>query len=232
MADLKKYHLPGKIFLVLAIFFVSRSNSYGQEAGSFLSDISGKPIPLHTEMNVTGSPFFPEEYTTATFYLPGGKKVENLKAKIFLPEHSVYYLMPEKGEMVAITAVEKIEFSLPAKTGGLITFRLYPSGPGTEKKYYQVLADGNIQLLKLYVSDFTDRKEFGSATITRTYDNLTSLYVYDDAHKLVKLTNSPEFFTGLFSAKQKQMSDFTQQQKINHKREQDLVKLFTYYNSL
>ncbi len=218
--------------LLLSIIIFGCIQCFSQDHLSlFMSDINGAPIPIRTEMNINGSPFFPSDYVMATLYLPGGKKIENVKTKIFLPEHSIYYQLNDKSEMVAITAIERIEFfsSMNIKP---VEFRSYPLVAEGGNKFYEVLADGKVQLLKLYTSDFTDRKEFGSATITRTYDNLIRLYVYTANKKILKINNSEDFFADLFKDRQKQFSIFVQKEKISFRREADLIKLFDYYNTL
>jgi hypothetical protein len=84
----------------------------------------------------------------------------------------------------------------------------------------------------LYTSDFTDAKEFGSATVTRTYEKRTDLFVYTPATGVNKITSMDKLLSGVFANRQKEMEAFTSDNKINIKKEKDIKKLFSYYNSL
>lgn len=222
------------VFLIILVLCSKINFGQGKIVSLFITDITGKPINLTTTYNITGNPYFPDNYATSVLYLKGGGKIENIKTKIYLPDYSVLYSLNDTADMVAVSVIEKITFSSLLTTDlDKIEFQLFPS-PGNLKvqKYYQVIDTGNIKLLKLYTSDFTDTKEFGSASVTRTYEKRTDMYAYSPVLGVSKITGSDKLLSGVFADKQKEMADFINKNKINFKREKDLKKTFFYYNSL
>lgn len=227
-----------KFLFYLLLFFISPKIISAQSL-LFPEDITGKPINLKTEVNVTGTPYFPDSYTTSALYLKGGRKIENVKSKIYLPDYSVLYSVGDTIEMVAVTEIERIEFfffgnDMSQNKPSKMEFILLPSSvdPNALKKYYQVLDTGKINLLKLYATELTEGKEFGSASITRTYTKRTDMYSYSYVNGFRKITNAQSLLSSVFSDKKSEMVEFISQNNINVRREKDLEKLFLYYNNL
>lgn len=225
-------------FIIVLILMINASNGFAQNSLLFMSDITGNPLEAKKSMNINGTPYYPENYTTATIYLKGGGRIENLMSKIYLPDYAILYLASNKVEMVAVSIIEKIEFfpgaNNPQPTKEKITFQLLPSSTNANsaKKYFQVIDTGKINLLKLYTSEFTEGKEFGSATITRNYDQKTGLYAYSIPKGLIKIKSAEQLLTNIFSDEKDKVSEFIVKNKINIKKEKEVKKLFVYYNSL
>lgn len=210
---------------------------YSQYASSemFIQDLSGKPIDLRTSYNVIGSEDYPEKYTPATMYLIGGKAVQKALVRIHLMDHSVFYTNKDNIDMVAVSPIERIDFEDVLHPEKPIVFKLFntPDDLKVPKKFYQVLYEGKIKLLKLYVSDYTDTKDYGSATVTRTYQNKVFYYLYDDALKTVKRIGKAEDLLSVIPTNDRnKVTAYITTKKPSIRKEKDLIDFCTFYQGL
>lgn len=108
----------------------------------------------------------------------------------------------------------------------------YPkNGEWTENAYYQVLIDGNNQLLKKTSKQIMETKEFNSSLTKKNFIDVTKLFLFKNG-ALQQIRNDKSFFLGLFDDKSKVIAEFISTNKVNLKKEEGLIKIVKYYNSL
>ncbi len=222
--------MPMLAFALVGIKGISQYAS----SGMYVVDLSGKPIDLKASYNINGSANYPEHYTLANLSLNGGKVIANAMVKIHLADHSVLYTTNGTDDMVAISSIEKIDFPDINNPGKRILFKQYESinDPKIPKKYYQVLHEGKIELLKLYTLTYSDSKDYGNATVTRTYQSITSYYVYSgSANKLAKITKTEDLLQAIPAADVKRMTTYLANQKVNVRKEADLARFYAFYDN-
>ncbi|MES2371731.1 MAG: hypothetical protein V4557_04065 [Bacteroidota bacterium] len=204
------------------------------ETNEFLHDASGRPIYLRTEYEIEGTPFYADEYCTANLKIKNGKYYTGIKVKLNLQENLLIYIDREGKEMAASTPVEKIEFfncSDPAKNKTLVS-----GFPAIDKQdvsnFYVRLDSGNVSLLKYIFVNYRDEKKYGSANMTRVFEQKEVYYIYTPGKGIQRLNKDNNAVIKLLGNKKTELEDFIAKNDIKCRKEEELVKVFTFYNSL
>ncbi len=181
-----------------------------------------------------GSPFFPAEPCLANVRMKGGKYYQNVSLRFYLPDEELVYLDGKGADMTAEHTVATVSFINCGDINSNYIFRCgFPAIDGHgDNAFYQVLDSGYCQLLKGYKVSYTDEKPYGSASITRTYDRTEAYYAYSPKQGMKKLEKNKESLLLFLSDKTKAVDNFITANKLKCKKEEDLVKVFAYYNTL
>lgn len=208
-------------------------NNYSN-AQQFMNDANGRPLYVHTDYSIEGSPFYYPEYCTAVLKVQNGKTYSGVKVKINLLDNSIVYDAGDGKEMVATSAIEQIRLyncSEPSKNQVLVS-----GMPGVDKQdskaWYIRLDSGSVHLLKYIQVIYRDTKYYGSNLTTRVFEQKESYYAYSSDKGMVRLARDNEVVMAVLAGRKKQVQDFVAANEIRCKKEADLVKLFQYYNSL
>ena len=104
----------------------------------------------------------------------------------------------------------------------------------TKDYYYEVLDLEDLNLIKRHIVEYVTLGSvsgFGANKSTSKYKHQQVYYLKDhDKYKEVKLTKSSILKT--LSTKKSELTSFAKKQNLNFSKEEDLVKIIDYYNSL
>ncbi len=232
------------VFGVCLFFLVgSITMLYGQSnagitnysnAQQFMNDANGRPMYMHADYAIEGSPYFSNDYCTANLKLRKGKTYKGIKVKLNLQENLVVYDAGDGKEMIATSPVEKIEFlncTDAAKSKVLVTG--YPAIDKQDVSSFYVLMDsGSIQLLKYISVNYRDTKYYGDPNMTRVFEQKEVYYAYTATKGMIRLSKDNDHILAIFTNLKQELAKFMAANDIKCKREDDLIKLFAYYNSL
>lgn len=203
-------------------------------ANGVLTDLKGEPIKDGSTIVEDGSPFFNPEWTSGNLLLSNRRRYVGVLVKINLQTDRVHYQYQEtKAERVAGEGiVHEIEIKDPTQLD-TIRFRCQypPVDKHDAKTFYQVLVDGKIQLLKQIKKIFIEEKAFNSATVTRRFDTDKSYYFFRD-EKIVRLKRTKQSVLETLADQKEAVEKFISNNRLSIKSDQDLVKIFSFYNSL
>jgi hypothetical protein len=217
------------VFITAAVPGIAQQQGkFMNETSAFMTDAFGQPVYTQQKANWEGNIFYPANYHYATLTAAGGKVYRYIKTKINLLEGTVLFTDSTESEFVATLPIDKIEFEDFA-SGVKITFVKIMNDTG--KCFYQLLDSGRMSLLKKIYVISRDKTTYGSTTITRVFEQKQSYFVYSNAG-LVPLEQSKAVVIKVLSDKSVQVNAFIEQEKLKLRREEDLAKLFHYYNSL
>ncbi len=190
-----------------------------------------KSIPYN---RIKGSPFWSDRWQLATLY-SGNRRFSTLPARLNLATHEIHFLQQEK-ELVATpeNGITAIVFHQNNDTAlALAAFRKEmqePYLPGQPfSGFMQLLNYGHYQLLK-----FTDRAVGSADTLFGTQkryffrDNVSYFIRAKELVKPIKKLNEENVLTLLPSSSA--LNRWMQEQKLNLKREEDVLKLLAHYN--
>jgi hypothetical protein len=191
-----------------------------------------KSLPYN---RIKGSPFWSDDWQLATFY-SGKRRFSTLPVKLNLATQEVHFMLNEK-ELVATpqNEINAVIFHRNNDTS-LVAAAFYKKTPQAYLRdepfsaYMQVLSFGKYQLLK-----FTDRSVGMADTLFGTQkryffrDNITYYIRINEAIKPIKRLNEENVLMLLPSSAQ--YKEWIKQQKLNFKREEDLLKFITHYNA-
>lgn len=234
---------PAMKFLLFFVLLVPRLGFCQREsagpsfiypnANGILTDLKGEPIKDGSTIVEDGSPFFNPEWTSGNLLLSNKRNYVGVLVKINLQTDRVHYQYQEtKAERVAGEGiVHEIEIKDPTQLD-TIRFRCQypPVDKHDTKTFYQVLVDGKIQLLKQIKKIFIEEKAFNSATVTRRFDTDKSYYSFKD-EKMVRLKRTKQSVLEALADQKEAVEKFISNNKLSIKSDQDLVKIFSFYNS-
>lgn len=201
-----------------------------------MTDGNGRPLYLRVEYNVEGSPFHPDDYYIATLFLSNGKAYTGVPVKLNLLENTVLYTTPRGEELVSINPVRRVVFT-DTSDNNFMKAVIFERGYAAVDKqdqgtYYEVLDSGKIMLLKYYGVSFTDKKNYGSASITRSFQETVSYYICLPDGAMKKLEKGDEALLALIREKKEELRTYITREKLKCKKESDWKKVIAYYNSI
>lgn len=229
------------IFLTACLVSIHVVSSIAQQAGttsyslnSMLTDLKGEPLTAGNDVSIEGSPFYNTEWVTGMVTLNNQKRFDGVQLKVNLHSDNIHYFIPEiRSERVAASGmVSEVEFNEPV-TNARVRFRCgFPViGNNDLKTFYQVLASGKATVLKQIKKTLIEEKAFNSATITRRFDTEKNYYVFS-GNAMTKLKRTKSDIVALLGDQKSKIEEFIAANKLNTKSDEDLVRIFDYYNSL
>lgn len=178
-----------------------------------------------------------EEYTEAEITLMNGKVYPDVKAKFNLLDRELTFQNEKNEELICTSPIKSIRFFSSIVNGvhyDEIKIASIDTALNTpEAPIYQILEDGNARLLKHLSVVYTDQKRYGEATITRIFKKKEQyLAKLPDSAELKKVDRNKSDLAILFGKKQVQVSSYIETNKLKCKSDEDLIRVFKYYNSL
>ncbi|MFM6995189.1 MAG: hypothetical protein ACKOWO_08760 [Sediminibacterium sp.] len=227
-------------FFYLFILIFSASAAQGQTLNNFslkdigqsmlvVTDGTGKTVNMGLDMENYGSPFFDTEFYPADITLINGQRYENILAKINLLSNEIIFKSDEGKELAILPAIQSV---LLKKNGTDILFEYgYPVFEKQNgKTIYQVLAKGEISLLKYYFVQVTEAKPYSSATMLRTIEKFPKLFVYNKNIGLKKAPKTNEEVAEIFKVEKESLIKIIGSNKLKLKKEEDLLKCIELFN--
>jgi len=227
------------VCILLSSFNLLAAQSSGavfdfSNAQQFMNDGNGRPLFVHNEFEIQGTPFYYDDYCVANLKVRRGKTYTGIKVKLNLQENLVIYDAGDGKEMAASSPIDRIEFiycSDPAKNKVVVSG--YPAvDKQDESSFYVLLDSGKVSLLKYIMVNYRDTKNYGSANTTRVFDQKELYYTYVPGKGMARLLKDNAAVLLLLNNKKTALEKFMAANDIKCRREDDLVKVFAYYNSL
>ena len=225
-----KYLLKGLFFCSLLLI---GHFSQAQTINNFnLNDI-GKSVLLVTDgksgMETNGSPFFDSEFLSASIELVTGQRYENVLVKINLLSNEVIYKTTEGKELAVSPAIKLVELN---KNGNLLFFEYgFPTyEKQNQKTIYQVLAKGEVSLIKYFFIQVTETKHYSSTRMLRTIEQFPRLFLYDKKMGLHKAPKSNEDLLILYKADATKIKGILEKNNLKIKKEADLIQCISKLN--
>ena len=225
-----KYFLNGLFFC--SLLFIGHL-SHAQTINNFnLNDI-GQSVLLVTEgkgnMETNGSAFFDSEFLPANIELATGQRYENLLVKINLLSNEVIFKTAEGKELAVAPAIKLIELN---KKGNLLFFEYgYPVfEKQNQKTIYQILAKGEVSLLKYFFIQVTETKHYSSTTMIRTIEQFPRLFLYDKKLGLQKAPKSNEDLLSLYKEYATTLKSILEKNNLKIKKEADYIECISKLN--
>ncbi len=199
----------------------------------FLQDINGKPLLETKYTDVIGTPYLQNFWLAGVVKMQSGKTFKNIELKYNLLDDRLLFRNP-KDTTAALEFVENVkEFSITNTNNQQMVFKNgYPSyDKFDESTYYQMLFSGKKSLLKKNMKILMERKAYNTATAEKYFDNIV-IYLFAENDKVGKLKISKKDLMEFFSDKKVEIENYLKKENINLKSDNDLVKVFSYYQSL
>lgn len=215
------------------VLIVSLGRLSAQAGAALLSKgADGNPVFEKSYIDVQGSPYLQEEWAIGNVELKNGKSYKGVALK-YDQVKDVLLFRNEKNEMNTFAQPVQSFTITNRKDNQPLLFRngFTPVKNGNENSFYQVLADGKIQLLVRKVKKVREDKAYGSATTVRTIEEYTTYFIAKNGEPVIIKKNEKAVLEAL-GGNSTALEAYIRSNKLNVKNDEDLVKLIAYVNSL
>lgn len=185
--------------------------------------------------SINGSPFWRDEWKLATMYTDNPKEKWTKKVKINLATGEIYFQEPNGNELVvANNIVKSIVFykNDDLKNSETKFDYLYDAvllNKNTSNAFVQELTTGNIKLLKLITKTVASKDSLFGTLKTFYFVTNTKYFIYtNNKAYLLKKLNKENILEHLPEASS--YENWTKNNKIDYKKEEDAVKLLNEIN--
>ena len=240
-----KYIANCTSFIILLGLLISSSTTFAQavykgnhnfESTSQILDIIEDKLMEEKEViydmrEVIGSPYLTEDFVRGSLFL-NEKNYGDYLFRYNIFRDDVEF---KKDPYAPIESVKKIEgIVVKLEDNTKITVQTLTIDTNTyERKFLVEVVDGNYQLNKLVRAKFTAPKKAEtpmSSDVKAKFTKVEEFYVINE-DKIEKLGNKKKDLKKQFPDEGDKMMAFVNKEKINLKKEDDLIKLFQYMNN-
>lgn len=227
-----------KSSLILLVLGILTGPLFGQvgtldtrkDLGEFMIKIQNARIlnPDDYKKEFEGSPFLSDVWTQGIIFLQNDKSLE---ATMLYDIYSQQMLVKKDEEILALTQ----PYSIKKVVLGKQTFiwQTYETGNKVEESYFELLVDGEFQLFKKYNCNIVRADRQVSAYEGKPKDRFrisTEYYLKVDPQKAIVFPNARDNFFALFPSQKDTLIQYCRQNKLKLKKEEDLIKIFSYLN--
>lgn len=223
------------MMLRLSIFFAGLIQfSLAAAQQTFISDkATGRPYMVQQYNDVQGSPFLSEDWKKASVTDASGTTFIGVLIKFdaysnkFLFNHNgnAYEFVTDISEVEITPELSDSPDSIIFKKGFAINGKISPD------KYVQVLAAGKVNFVKHIYKVIEERSEYNVPGKIRSFVLRTAYYFsLNGIWQNEKPGN--KFFESLLKDKWKTVETYIKEYSLNVKKEEDAVRIISYYNSL
>ncbi|MBD3749553.1 MAG: hypothetical protein IE931_08660 [Sphingobacteriales bacterium] len=203
----------------------------GITKAQYLQDVQGRPVMEKSYTDIAGTPLLFAHWIPGDVKLDNGSSYQNIPLKYNLVDDILYFMNPKDSTMLEFVQPVK-SFTLKTLTGDLNYANGFPAVDGFKaSSFYQILYDGKTKLLKKATKTVLENRPYNSATVERTFLDTVEYFTLQDG-KTIKIRPSKKVLLELFGEKSNPMGDYLKKEKIDFKNDDDLIKVFKYYDSL
>lgn len=203
---------------------------------AFANDVNGMPFYLKMEYKSEGSIYFTEEYISADVTVKNGTVYKDVKVKYNLLDNQLLYLATDGKEMVALSPVIRIAFTLKQLTGDSLQNVVLTGGSDILNKtgavVFQLIDTGKVTLLRKITLTWRDDTQYGQAGFVRKFERNENEYWLILKDVYTKMERNRSFFTALLNDKADLIGHYIDKLEPKYKSLTDIRKIVQYYNSL
>jgi len=183
--------------------------------------------------NVVGNPYLFRDWSDGVIRFSNGRVMKQFKLKF----DCAYNRLILQFENTSFAAESKVrEFVMYRKNSKLIdsfVFRKgFPSiGAATEETFYQVLVDGKVKLLRLFVKNISEVKQIIESSVHRSFEDEEKYFILRD-NKMLTVTKDKGSLTDLLPDKSAELKIFIDEHQLKMRSIEDFVRVVTKFNEL
>ena len=202
----------------------------GQAQAQFLQDkVSGKYYFHVQSGDVKGSPFLYDDWRPAFITFANGLQLKNLQLKFDMVNNKPLFLRNDS----AFEFVQELwSFIIYNPGGDSVVFKNGFEGDNIPlTAFLQVMLEDKLTLLKSQGRSRTETKGFGVGITTIEFNNKPAVFFLAKGNQLVKLKKTDDL-ARLMGKDWQQVADHISLKKLSLKKEEDLLNILRFYNSL
>lgn len=201
-----------------------------------VTDESGRPLMTKQYTDVKGSPYLSDEWQKGTVELANGTILDKINLMYDLVKGELIF-KGDDGQALAFEPATVYAFTIHLQKNGLRrekkSYRKgFPPVDGApDMAFYEVLTDGQTQLLKRTRKVIFEEMPFGSSTKVKTIKE-TAYYYIARSGKLVKIKTDKKSVLSVLEEHAPALEKHIKSNKLNLKDDAHLAQLVAYYNGL
>jgi hypothetical protein len=223
------YKAPLPLLFIVAVSYSFEARAQlGYQAP--LTDQNGKSVLGTKFAGIDGSPYLFDQWVPGKATTDDGKVYDKLMLK--------YNAYNDQLSFVYSSTDEPQKFEEPVKTFTIFSApqMVFVNGfPKIDRQnidsYYEVISAGKTILLKHYSKLIKDTRTFNAMQVNGQYTNAYYYYIYRD-NKMIRIKPNKDAVLAALADKAAQINTYLSGNTIDFKKDEDLSKLFDYYNTL
>jgi hypothetical protein len=229
----KAIAFTGTIYLAAFTIMLLLIAPFNIMAQDILQDSDGKQVNTSAYQEVDGSPDYQMDWADGTITRKNGKQYAG-KLKYDAYNDQVVF-QNSKGNPLTPIFADVDGFTLKGISDNktdLVFANGFPAVDNqTAASYYVVLSNGKTKLLKHISKTIKESQNFADGTITKNFDDQQAYYMLKNGSMAVIKPGEKNVLAAL-SDKSTQITAYAKTNKIGFKNDEDLGKIFDYYNTL
>lgn len=202
-----------------------------QVSGQFLKDGLGRPIKENKYINVDGSPYLFDNWLKGDVKSNDGITDKSNELKYDVVEDRILFKGEQGVEMDFVDLI--VSFTLFSDEGKRNFRRFADITEYQGIPFFEVLNEGEkLILLKKAIRSVMYNKAYGSATTTKSFSQTIKYYLLKNDGSYVRIKKEKGAIMAALADKAAEMELYLKTNKTDFRKEEDLGKLFTYYNTL
>ncbi|SEK62863.1 hypothetical protein [Parapedobacter koreensis] len=191
--------------------------------------VGGKPLTGESYLDVKGSPFLFEDWKTGNVTLDNDTEYKNVQLKYDEVEDRLIFQNHKGISQMFMKPVKSFVIYVDGNSGDSVLFSTQFSSNKTG--FHQILASGDVYLLKKVKKVLMDEKQYGSAKTIRNVVPSTKYFVYKGG-QLTEVKLNKRMLSEVFKDKQSEVTQYIADKRLNLKDEKDWGNVVTFYNTL
>jgi hypothetical protein len=214
------------LIILLSLSSVAQAIVVKKNEDFLLSYDDGSLVIKKTSYNEEGTTSVPERNCKVTVKANDGKVYSPLYGRIDLLTGKFIFTINGQ-DLICAVPVQQIVFDSCYTALNSVVFKngYPPIDKQNDKNFYQLLSEGKATLLKHYELKWQDVIPYTSTNTTRIYTQTVKYYLYSN-NRMDKLGKNNKNLTRLLAITPGYLK------KLDLKKEDDMIKLLAYYNSL
>ncbi|RZK43234.1 MAG: hypothetical protein EOO90_04525 [Pedobacter sp.] len=194
------------------------------------NDITFKVWRESAYSQLAGTPYLSNEWGKGILKFGNNSIINGVELKYDQIGDALLFKNSAGETMELSDPILEFKIEVPKKTGAeLHLFRagFKPVGKNDELTRYEVLSDGNVKFLKRTVKTVVEEKEYNSSTTLKKIVDNHYYYVVKPDQAPVQVSKSD--IVDAIGDKKSELTAYIKSQKLNLKKESDILKVFEYY---
>lgn len=216
---------------IMLLLIIKPFNIMAQDA---LQDADGKQVDPSAYQDVNGSADYKMDWADGTMTRKSGKQYANVKLKYDAYNDQVLF-QDSKGNALMPVFTDVNGFTLKGISDNktdLVFANGFPAVDNqTPASYYVVLSNGKTKLLKHLSKTIKESQGLADGTVTKSFSDEEAYYVLKNG-AMTKIKNDEKDVLAALSDKSSQLTAYAKTNKLGFKKDEDLGKIFDYYNTL
>lgn len=198
-------------------------------------DVTGQPFMTKSYTDVRGSAYLYDTWMKGSVTTDKGVTYEGIELMYDQVANELIFKSSSGETKTFVQPI--IEFSIKTMKDEVMlkeqVFRkgFVPVDAASPETYYEVLTDGEAQLLKRTAKAIFEELPYGASSKVKTFQSEIHYYIAKNG-KLIKIKKDKKSILRALSDEETEIEEYIKNKRIDLKKDEGLASLVAYYNSI